>query len=361
MEDEFYIKETLRLAKKGIPRTFPNPLVGALLIKKGKVISKGWHREFGGLHAERQAIENSKESLNQSILYVNLEPCAHFGKTPPCTELIIASGIKKVVIAHKDSNPLVNGKGIRILRERGIEVKVGILEKEAKFVNEVYLKFIKEKLPFITLKIAQTLDGKIATVRGDSKWITSQKSREYNKRLRREFQAILVGIGTVLKDNPRLDASGGHFPLKIILDSHLKIPLNANVFKRGRVLIFSSKRKYNKEKFKLLKNKCEIILVKEKKGYLDLKEILTILAERGIISIIVEGGSKIFTSFLEEGFGDKILMYIAPKILGGDKLLSFAGKGVKKIKFAKVLKYVKFKRIDKDFLITGYLNTSFLE
>ncbi len=359
--DEFYMKEVLKLAKKGLPKTFPNPLVGALIVKKGKIISKGYHKEFGSFHAESEAIRASKQNLKGAVLYVNLEPCVHFGKTPPCTDLIITAGIKKVIIAHKDPNPLVNGKGIRILREKGIEVKTGVLASEAKFLNEVYLKFKKENLPFVTLKIAQTLDGKIATLKGDSKWITSQKAREYNKKMRANFQAILVGINTILKDNPYLEAKGKYSPIKIVLDSYLRIPLNANIFKKGKVLIFCSKKNYDKDKFRLLKNKCEIILVKEKEGKLNLNQILKILAERGIISIMVEGGSKIFTSFLEEGLADKLLIYIAPKIFGGRGLLSFEGKDIQRIKNAKVLKYVRFKRVGEDFLITGYLNTSFLE
>jgi len=250
--DEELIKKTLKLAEKGRSKVSPNPLVGAVITKKNEIIAEGFHREFGGVHAEVAALDSARQDVNGGTLYVNLEPCSHTGKQPPCVERIKSSGIKRVVIGTPDPNPLVNGKGIALLRKQGLEVKVGILEEACRNFNEAFFKHIKTNTPLITLKIAQTLDGKIATADGSSKWITSEKSRRLVHKMRSQNDVVLVGIGTVLKDSPRLNVRlvRGQDPKRIVLDSTLKIPLNSNFLTKPLVekTIIATTSKASKEK-----------------------------------------------------------------------------------------------------------------
>lgn len=346
---------TINLAKRGRGKTSPNPLVGAVVVKNGQIIGKGYHKKFGEPHAEVNALNSCGDKAKDAILYVNLEPCCHYGKTPPCTDAIIKSGIRKVVCATLDPNPQVNGKGINLLREGGVKVEVGILEEEAKKLNEAYLKFITTGFPFVILKVAQTLDGKIATKIGDSKWITQEDSRRFVRSLRSWVDAVLVGANTVRRDDPELTIHEvkGENPIRIILDSSGKISSNSKVIKEnknGKTIIATTNQK-TKEKFK---EKAEIwTLKKSKDGLVDLTQLLKKAGENQITSLLVEGGSKVFTSFLKEKLVDKIYYFLSPKILG-EGFFSFGDLGIKKISDSIILRDCEIKRFKNDLLIIGY-------
>lgn len=320
------------LAKKGQSWTFPNPMVGAVLVNAGKVIGQGYHRKAGGHHAEIEAIQSSKTNLKGATMYVNLEPCSHYGRTPPCAEAIIKAGIKRVVYCTLDPNPKVAGKGIEKLKQAGIDVMGGILEKEAKKLNEAFFTFHTKKRPFVAIKFAASLDGKIATSNGDSKWITNEKARMFARRLRGEYQAIIVGINTVLKDNPNLGTriSGLKDPIRIILDPHVKLPKEAQVLRDN-----------------------DIIVINEQ---ITIPRLLEMLKEKEIISVLVEGGGKTIGGFVDAGLVDKVYAFHAPIIIGGEKSVSsVSGVGFGTIKESLHLKDVKFKKFDDTMLTTGYI------
>jgi len=346
---------TINLAKKGLGKTSPNPLVGAVVVKNDQIIGKGYHKRFGQPHAEVNALRACKDRAKNATLYVNLEPCCHYGKTPPCTEAIIKSGIRKVVCAMLDPNPQVNGKGIRTLREAGVKVELGILEGEAKKINEVYLKFITTGLPFVMLKLAQTLDGKIATKFGDSKWITQDDSRRFVHSLRSWVDAVLVGANTVKIDDPELTIheAKGENPIRIILDSSGKISNNSKVIKenkKGKTILATTNEKIPEK----LKDKIEIWKIKkDEDGLIDLVKLLKKAGENQIASLLVEGGNKVFTSFLKEKLVDKIYYFLSPKILGKG-LDSFGDLGIRKISDTITLRDYEMKRFKNDLLIIGY-------
>lgn len=346
---------TINLAKKGMGKTSPNPLVGAVVVKNDQIIGKGYHEGFGQPHAEANALRACGDRAKNATLYVNLEPCCHYGKTPPCTDMIIKSGIRKVVCATLDPNPQVNGKGIRTLRKAGVEVDLGILEEEAKKLNEIYLKFITTGLPFVIMKVAQTLDGKIATKLGDSKWITQGDSRRFVHSLRSWVDAVLVGSNTVKRDDPELTIhqAKGENPKRIILDSSGKISNHAKIIKEskdGKTIIATTNEKIG-EKFK---EKVEIWKVKKSEdGKVDLVQLLKKAGENQIASLLVEGGSQVFTSFLKEKLVDKIYYFLSPKILGKG-LESFGDLEIKKISDSITLKNCEIKRFKSDLLIIGY-------
>lgn len=355
--DENYIGLTLKLAKKGRFFTSPNPLCGAVLVKEGRIIGKGYHQRVGGPHAEVLAIESVKDKsqLKGSTLYSLLEPCSHYGKTPPCTERIIKEGIKEVVYAMDDPNPLVKGK--EVLENAGIKVRRGIKEEAAKEINEWYIKYVKERKPYVTLKGALTLDGKIATKEGKSKWITGEKARDFSNLLRCEEDAILVGINTVIKDNPRLTCRRGKKEIKrVILDRRLRIPLNARLFKeKGEVVVFTGREVGQKKKKDLEKRGVKVISVREGNGFLFWDEILAKLYQLGCAKVLIEGGAEIFSSALKEDIVDKVFLFFAPKILGAG--LSFTEKlSLGSLKKAIELKEVKGRMMGMDFLLTGYVH-----
>lgn len=325
------MKRAILLAKKGLSWTNPNPLVGAVIVKNGKVIGEGFHHKVGLAHGEIEALSSLKMSAKGATMYVNLEPCVHTDKrTPPCTESIIKSGIKKVICATLDPNPKVNGLGVKRLEEAGIEVSVGLMEKEARQLNETYFTFHTKKRPFIALKFASSLDGKIATYTGESKWITNDDARKYARQLRFNFQAVLVGINTVLKDDPHLGvrSKGKKDPLRIVLGSNLKIPLTAQVLRDNNILA---------------------------EEHISIEKLLKKLYKRGIISVLVEGGSEVLGSFIDSKLVDKVYVFLAPIIIGGkDAKTSVSGQGVSEIKDALQLRGISFKKFDSDFLITGY-------
>ncbi|MEW9096576.1 MAG: bifunctional diaminohydroxyphosphoribosylaminopyrimidine deaminase/5-amino-6-(5-phosphoribosylamino)uracil reductase RibD [Clostridiaceae bacterium] len=358
---EKYMKRALELAKLGEGFVNPNPLVGAVIVKNGRIIGEGYHEFFGGAHAEINAFNNAIEDVKGAHMYVTLEPCSHYGKTPPCANSIIEKGISKVIIAMKDPNPVVSGRGIDLLKSNGIEVEVGVLEEEAKKLNEVFIKYITTKLPYCILKTATTLDGKIATVTGDSKWITGEKSREYVHQVRNKISGIMVGIDTVIKDDPslttRLKDSKGRNPIRIIVDSKGRIPVEAKLLKEeGKTIIATTENMPSDKRFELEKLGVEIITTPLKNNKVDLKYLMKELVERRIDSILLEGGGTLNYSALEEGVVDKVMAFIAPKIIGGSSSKTpVEGDGIELMKDSIKLKNVSFEKFDEDFLIEGYL------
>jgi diaminohydroxyphosphoribosylaminopyrimidine deaminase/5-amino-6-(5-phosphoribosylamino)uracil reductase len=322
MNDEQFMKLALKLAAKGRGYASPNPMVGAVIVKKGRIIGQGWHRCCGENHAEVNAIQNATENVAGSTIYVTLEPCCHSGKTPPCADLIISKKIKRVVIGTADSNPLVSCKGINRLKAAGIEVKAGVLENQCRSLNEVFFHFMETGLPFVTVKYAQTLDGRIATATGQSQWISSPASLKFAHQLRAEHDAILVGIGTVLKDNPSLTVRmvRGRNPLRIVVDCSLGVTTGFNIMQdlpRTPTLIATMKSASDPAFRALAKAGAEMVKVRSKKGnHIDLKELLHLLAARNISSVLIEGGSQIITSALKDNLVNRLVTVIAPKILG---------------------------------------------
>lgn len=362
--DEYYMDLAIKLAKQGIGKVNPNPMVGAIIVKNNKVIGKGYHEEYGGKHAEINAIESAIENLDGSTMYVNLEPCSHFGKTPPCVEKIIESNISKVVIASVDPNPLVRGKGVKKLIDAGIEVKVGVLDEENKKLNEVFMKYIVHKKPFVVMKVAMSLDGKIATITGESKWISCEESRRCVHKLRSEVMGILVGINTVIKDDPMLNCrlENGKNPIRIIVDTTLKIPINSKIISSSNVIrtIIVTTRKANVNSINLLKEKgVEILIVNSKDNLVDLEDMIIKLGELNIDSILIEGGSKLNFEVINANIVDKIQVYIAPILIGGeDSKTPIGGNGILHLNDAFKLSKMDYKNIGSDIFIEGYLKGS---
>lgn len=362
--DAIYMAKALELAKKGTGYTNPNPLVGAVIVKEGKIIGEGYHKCYGDAHAEINAFKSAREKVDGATLYVNLEPCSHYGKTPPCAQAIVEKGIKKVVIAMKDPNPLVSGRGIEIMEKHGIEVITGILEDEALKLNEIFIKYINTKIPFCLLKTAMTLDGKIATSTGDSKWITGESSRKIVHQIRHHFSAIMVGVNTVIVDNPlltaRLEGKKSKNPIRIIVDSRGRIPLDANVLKcdSDTPTIIATTEQINKEKKIAIEKKgAQVLIIPSEKGKVSLKRLMKELGQRQIDSVLLEGGSTLNYSALKEGIVDKIMTFIAPKILGGSKAKTpVGGSGIDFVKDAFMLKDMQFEKCGEDLIIESYLN-----
>ncbi len=359
MKDEFFMRRALCLAKKANYKTSPNPMVGAVIVKDGKIISEGYHKKAGMPHAEAEAISKSSYELKDATLYVTLEPCCHRNKkTPPCTEAILTSGIKRVVVAMRDPNPEVNGKGIEILRAHGIEVIEGVLESKAKKLNEFYIKYITTKMPFVILKIAMTLDGKIATPEGESKWITSEESRKLVHKLRSQVDALITASGTVLADNPQLTSriKGGKDPVRVIIDPELKIPSNYNVYKPPPKTIAVVKAGLaNSYKAKILLSQGVEILENNSER-IDLYWLMKELGNRGIISVMIEGGSSLNAYALKDKIVDKLMIFIAPKIIGGkDSFPCVGGNFYRKLNEAYQIENLTVKKLREDILISGYI------
>ena len=319
-KDEQYMKRALQLARRGMGKVSPNPLVGAVIVRAGRIIAEGWHREFGADHAEIDAINKASGGVRGATMYVTLEPCCHWGKTPPCVDTLIEQGIKQVVIGTLDPHPLVDGKGAQILRDHGLEVVKGVLEQEARELNEVYLHHTQTGLPFVTVKYAQSLDGRIATSQGNARWISSEASRKLAHRLRAQHDAIMVGIGTVLADDPLLTVRlvKGRNPLRICLDSRLRIPAHSKLLQdEGGTLIVTTEANA-KEKIETLQKKGKEVLVaqRDRDGRVELVSVMKKLAERDISSLLVEGGKEIITSLLKEGLVNRMVVITAPLILG---------------------------------------------
>lgn len=353
-----FMEMALKLAAKGKGKTSPNPCVGAIVVKNNCIVGKGYHKKAGLAHAEVVALDEAGSKAKGATLYITLEPCAHFGRTPPCVDKIIKSGIKNVVIGMVDPNPLNNGRGIAKLKEYGIKTEVGFLEDRLKNLNESFIKYITKRAPFVTVKIAESLDGKIATKDGDSKWITSDKSRAFAHRIRSEFDAIMVGVNTVIRDNPTLDAwfSKKH-PIKVVTDSHLSTPQNAAIFSgNGPVIIVTlpSRPGQVTDNRKALTGKAKILEVKEKSGQVNLRDMFKKLAQMEITNILVEGGGTLIGALFDEGLVDRVMFFISPKIIGGkESLSSVMGRGVSRVDNAFKLKNIKVRRIAEDILVEG--------
>ena len=358
---EFYMRRALELAKQGMGYTSPNPMVGCVIVKDGKIVAEGYHERCGEYHAERNALLRCKEDVTGAEAYVTLEPCCHHGKTPPCTEIIIERGIKKVYIGSMDSNPLVGGKGVKILQEAGIEVECGILKEECDKLNEVFFHYIEKKTPFVVMKYAMTLDGKIAAYTGDSKWVTGEAARNHVQMLRKKYSGILVGIGTVKEDNPMLNCriQEGVNPTRIICDSHLAIADNieCNIVKTAKdIKTIVAYAQAEEEKKKVLEHAGIILVQAGNKEKIALKLLLNKRGAMGIDSILVEGGGKIHGSFLEEDLVNKVYAYIAPKLVGGENAKTpVGGKGFEKMSDARMLKDIQVEQLGDDILVSGYL------
>lgn len=366
MDDAFFMKMALDLAEKGRGFTSPNPIVGAVIVKDGMVVGRGYHEAAGKAHAEVNAIDDAKMNAKGAVLYVTLEPCNHFGKTPPCTEKIIKAGIKRVVSAMKDPNPNVKGNGAVYLRDKGIEVEIGICENEAKRQNEVFIKYIKQKRPYVIVKCASTLDGRIATKTGDSKWVTCEESRQFVHRLRHFSDAVMVGIDTVKRDDPKLTSRIDGFksldPARVILDSRLSIPEDAFVLQQHSdsdtiiVTSDSGSDKARLQKKRRLETKGIKFIESPTRGNLiDLEPLMDILGSMGISSLLIEGGSRVISSAFSAGIVDKIFFFFAPKILGGDGVPICSGPGPALMGGCIPVKEVEIKRFGSDILIEGYI------
>lgn len=350
----------LDLAAKGKGYTSPNPMVGAVIVKGTRVIAAGWHKRCGADHAEIVALKKTGARSRGAKLYVTLEPCFHYGRTPPCVDKIIQGGIREVVIAMVDPNPLTRGKSVVKLRRAGIKVRVGILRPDAERLNEIFIKYMRSRMPFVAAKCAQTLDGKIATVTGESQWITSSKTRDYACRIRDEFDAICVGVNTVLQDDPRLNGARATKCLKkIVLDSSLQTPLTARLFKgvRPADCVIAVTRKASPSKIKQFQNKgARVIICPAKDGRVDLKWLLKALAKEEITSILMEGGAHVIGSALKQKLVDKLYIYVAPKIIGDqDALSSIVGVDTLNVGRAIRLKGLTSRNIGQDILIIGYV------
>lgn len=357
--DEKYMRLAMQLAGNAIGRTSPNPLVGAVIVKDNRVVGCGWHRKAGTPHAEVHALNQAGELAQGADVYVTLEPCAHYGKTPPCAKALVEAKVKNVYGGLLDVNPKVAGKGFKILEDAGIHVEYGFLQDELCKQNEVFFKWIEHKKPFVVLKAAMTLDGKIATATGQSKWITNETSRAYGYKLRDIYDGIMVGINTVIEDNPMLTArvDGGKNPIRIVVDSSLKIDINANVVQdKSAKTIVATTDKADKDKIlKLQAQDVDVIVVdKDENDKVDIEKLLDILGQQNICSILVEGGATLNGSFVAKKLVDKVYFFIAPKIIGGKEAKTpVAGTGILNLQEALTLKDIQFEKLEEDILIIG--------
>ena len=362
---EEYMRRALELARKGEGHTSPNPMVGCVVVKDGRIISEGYHEKYGEFHAERNALTRCTEDTAGADLYVTLEPCCHQGKTPPCTDIIIEKKIARVFVGSMDSNPLVAGKGVQILRDHGIYVETGILDAECRKLNEVFYHYIATKTPFVVMKYAMTLDGKIACATGDSKWVTGEIARTQVHRMRGRYRGIMVGIGTVLADDPMLNCrvEGGVDPVRIICDSNLHIPTESQIVKTASDIetivacsqeALESERK--QEEIRRLKEAGIQIIGTEGAHGVNLVELMKKLGGQNIDSILLEGGGTLNASALEDGIVNKVYAYIAGKLIGGmDARSPVEGMGIDRMADAITLQNVEIEKLGDDFCIVGYV------
>ncbi|MBO6115131.1 MAG: bifunctional diaminohydroxyphosphoribosylaminopyrimidine deaminase/5-amino-6-(5-phosphoribosylamino)uracil reductase RibD [Lachnospiraceae bacterium] len=363
MFDEKYMRRAIELAKKGVGAVNPNPLVGAVIVKNDKIIGEGYHKKYGGLHAEREAFASLVEDAEGADMYVTLEPCCHHGKQPPCVEAIVEHKIKNVYVGSDDPNELVSGKGYEYLRKHGINVHTHILKGECDAINDIFFHYITKKTPYVILKYAMTMDGKIAAYTGESKWISNETSRHDSQELRNRCSGIMVGIGTVLADDPMLNCriEGGHDPIRIICDSNMHIPIGSNIVKSAKnirtILVVSNRLKsclsamelkYNE----LIEHGIEVIFVDETEGMIDLESLMKLLGEMDIDSVIIEGGGSINYSAVKAGIVNEVMIYLAPKILGGrDALTAVEGQGFETPDMAAGFKLMETRLMDGDILL----------
>jgi len=368
MNDEYFMQLALGLAKKGEGFTSPNPMVGAVIVKNGRIVGKGYHHAAGKAHAEINALNDAGALAQGATLYVTLEPCNHTGRTPPCTEKILASGIRRVVVAMHDPNPGVKGGGIDYLKHRGIDIKTGVCEDRAKRLNEIFIKYVKTNRPFTIIKCAATLDGRIATRTGDSRWVTGEEARTFVHRLRHAVDAIMVGINTVEKDDPslttrlanRLGGLKGLDPVRIVLDTHLKIVEKAKLLRLDSdsdTIIITGHSVSEDKKARIEQQGAKIIVSPVKDGLIDLDILMDRLGALGITSLLIEGGSRVIASALSAGIVEKIFFFFAPKILGGDDGVPICkGQGADLMKNCIPVKDINVRQFGKDVMIQGYID-----
>jgi diaminohydroxyphosphoribosylaminopyrimidine deaminase / 5-amino-6-(5-phosphoribosylamino)uracil reductase len=361
---ERFMKQALGLARKGAGRVSPNPMVGALVVRDGAVAGIGHHRCFGGPHAEVYALRQAGDRARGADMYVTLEPCAHTGKTPPCTDALILAGISRVFIGMADPNPLVSGRGMKKLRAAGIAVEAGILENECHRLNESFVKYITTGMPFVVLKAAATLDGKIATRTGDSKWITCPESRRLAHRLRADADAVMVGSGTVLADDPQLTVRLGRKaikqPFRVIVDSRLRTPLSSRLLQPdsalGVIIATCAGKAVTPKARKIMAAGAQVLAITQKNGRIDMRKLLGRLAAMGIARVLIEGGAELAASALAAGVVDKVCMFFAPKIIGGRMAVGMVGgQGCSRIAEAVCIVDMRLRRIRDDILIEGYI------
>ena len=356
------MKMALELAEQGRGWISPNPMVGAVIVKNKIIVGRGFHQAAGGPHAEIHALNDAGERAKGATLYVTLEPCNHRGRTPPCTQAILQRGIKRVVAGMKDPNPGVTGGGLDFLKRQGLDVSVGVCEKACRRLNEVFVKFVTTSLPFVLLKCAATLDGRIATRIGDSKWITNPFSRQFVHELRHEVDAIMVGIGTVLEDDPRLttrlEGRKGSDPIRIVLDTHLSMPPNARLLhltSDSDTLIVTGPSASPEKKRMLERPGVRFLTLDDGRGQIDLNSLAAELGRMGVTSLLIEGGSRVNGSALRAGIVDKVYIFYAPKIYGGDGVPVCAGPGAELMEQSMKLKDISVRRFEDDVMIEGYL------
>ena len=360
MTHEEYMKIAIELAKNGAGYVNPNPMVASLIVKYGRIIGKGWHRKYGELHAERNAFADCTEDCTGADMYVTLEPCCHHGKTPPCTDIIIEKNIKRVFIGSSDPNPKVAGNGVRILREHGIEVTEGILKEKCDSLNEIFFRYITTGRPFVTMKYAMTLDGKIACCTGLSKWITGEPARQHVQYERLRHSAIMVGVGTVIADNPMLNCrlKNGRNPVRIVCDTNLRTPLECNIVRTAHeiptIIATCSDDTARTEEYE--KNGCRLMRVKKSGNHIDLNDLMEKIGNEKIDSILLEGGGELNYSALKAGIVNKIQAYVSPKIFGGaGAKTAVSGAGVESPDYAYHIERTEIKRIGEDFLMEGWI------
>jgi diaminohydroxyphosphoribosylaminopyrimidine deaminase / 5-amino-6-(5-phosphoribosylamino)uracil reductase len=360
-----YMDKALSLARLALGQVSPNPAVGAVVVKDGLIIGEGYTQPPGGRHAEITAIQQASEAIPGSIMYVTLEPCCHFGRTPPCSRAIIAAGVAQVHMAMLDPNPLVAGKGKAELEAAGILTTVGLEQDQAGELNEAYVKFITTGLPFVTVKIAMSLDGKVATGSGDSKWISSEESRHFAHNLRYTHDAIMTGANTVLADDPQLTtrSSGGRGgttrkqPLRVIIDGRGRTPVSARIFHElGRTLLAIGRPLSVEETSVFAGLNAEVLSFPAENGIIDLRQLLQALGRREITSILVEGGGILNGSLFDQGLVDKVIVFIAPVIIGGEAKTAIAGRGVDRLVEAYNLEHVSVARFGPDIMVQGYVS-----
>lgn len=359
--DAFWMGKALRLARKGIGWTSPNPPVGAVIVKENLLVAEGYHEGAGKPHAEAVALAKAGKEAEGATLYVTLEPCDHYGRTPPCTQAIIAAKIRRVVVGTVDPNPIVNGRGIARLKEAGIEVTVGVLEKEAKELIAPFAKFITQRTPFVTLKLAMSADGKIATKNRESKWLTGELARRFAHRLRHENDAVIVGVGTILADDPllnvRLVRGKVKQPVRVIVDSQAKTPPTAKAIRSAEspCIIAATERAPTERVKRLVKAGAEVwVLPSDSKGRVDLLELLKRLAEQNIVSVLVEGGSELAGAFLKQRIIDRVILFIAPILIGGKKAVpAIGGEGFDRLSDAVRLSEIRLRKLGNDFVLTA--------
>jgi len=354
---EKYMRMAIGLAKRALGQTSPNPVVGAVIVKNGRIVGKGYHGKAGLPHAEIEALKAAGPMARGAVMFVTMEPCNHLGRTPPCTDAIIRSGVKKVVVAMKDPNPLNNGKGMRKLERSGIKTVLGILQEEARAMNRPFIKMVTKKLPYVTVKLAETLDGKIATRTGDSRWISSAESRRRVHELRGVSDAVMVGANTALKDDPMLLSmrSGRWQPVRVVVDSALRTPIRSRLFAtidRSAVIMAVTSRASAKRVKAARDRGAEVIIIRSKKRMVDLRMLLGKLAARGIASILVEGGAELAASLAEDWLVDRFLFFIAPKIIGGrGAISSIGGRGIGKVSGAFTFSDIRVEKSGPDIMI----------